>query len=101
MKARAHAVAALLALMAGCASLTPEQQDAVRRVQVRNVSPAWNCQNLGIVTGSPTSEGASGMRAKAVRMGGNVLSMRDNGEASVLYCPTFAVATPDADPADP
>jgi hypothetical protein len=84
--------------LSACATLTPEQQVAVNKVQVRTVSPAWNCQNLGAVTGSPTDLGANGMRAKAVRLGGNTLSVDGSGNGTVLYCPDLAEPTPDADP---
>jgi len=90
---------ALVALAAtACGGLTSDELAAVRRMQVRTVSPSYKCQNLGSVSGSPKSEGAGGMRAQAVRKGGNTLSLNEDGTATVLYCPEAAVATPDADP---
>ena len=84
-------------LAAACAGLTPDQQAAVRKVQVRNVSPDHRCQNLGAVSGSQTSESGGGMKAKAVILGGNTLSINEDGSAMVLYCPDLAISMPEAD----
>ena len=90
----------VVAIVAACAGLTPDEQAAIKRVQIRNVSPSFRCQNLGSVTGSQTSEGAGGMKAKAAHLGGNTLRIDEDGSATVLYCPEFATTTPEAE-ADP
>ena len=93
----AFALACFVGLTA-CGSLTPEELTAVRKMQVRTVSPEARCQNLGEVSGSQTSESTGGMRAQAVKLGGNTLRIDANGGGTVFYCPIFAVKTPDADP---
>jgi len=84
-----------------CASLTAEQQAAVSKVQVMSSDPATNCQNLGTVSGSRDSDGASSMRGKTVRMGGNTVRVDAKGvlstDATAFYCPP-PKADPDAEP---
>jgi len=86
-------VTAGLALLAtaACASLTPLQQEAVAKVQVIHLTPALNCQNLGVVTGSRESAEPDGIRAKAVFKGANVVHLERDGVATALYCPDSAV----------
>ncbi len=77
---------------AACASLTVQQRAGVNKVQVISSEPALNCQNLGVVTGSPQSEGPGGMRAKALALGANTVHLDAQGGAMAFYCPDAAEA---------
>lgn len=67
----------------------------MNKVQVINSEPALNCQNLGVVTGSPQSEGPSGMRAKALALGANTVHLDAQGGAMAFYCPDAVEAAPE------
>jgi hypothetical protein len=85
------------AATSACAGLTAQQQAAVAKVQIITAEPALNCQNLGIVSGSRESDGASGVRGKTVILGGNTVHATPQGVTTAFYCPEAAPA-PDAEP---
>jgi hypothetical protein len=79
--------------LAACASLTPEQQAAVAKVQVIQTEPEQRCQNLGAVSGSRESSGAGGLRANAVLLGANTVRVGASS-ATAFYCPPPAGPKP-------
>jgi len=77
-----------------CGSLTAEQRAAMAKVQVITTEPALNCQNLGPVSGSFTSDGPRGIRAKAVLLGGNTVVVDAHAVTTAFYCPPAPVRSP-------
>jgi hypothetical protein len=78
---------AMLAPLA-CATVTPEQRAAAATIQVMTAEPANNCQNLGVVSGSPMGTDPGSLRAKAAGLGANMLHMNPDGSATAFYCPS-------------
>jgi hypothetical protein len=79
---------ALVFLLAAtaCASLTPEQQAALQKVDIRASDPANDCQNLGPVSGARDGDGAGSLRGKTVLLGGNTVLATGN-DGTAFYCP--------------
>ena len=88
------AVGLSLLATSSCGSLTAEQRAAVAKVQIITTEPALNCQNLGAVSGSFNSDGARGVRAKAVLLGGNTVVVDAHAVTTAFYCPPVPARLP-------
>ncbi len=84
--------------LVACGGLTVQQRIEIAKVEMNEHAPAENCQNLGTVEGARDSQEAWGVRAKAVKLGGNTVYIDvRHGVTTAFYCPPAAEPEPAPD----
>jgi hypothetical protein len=84
----------LLLAVPACAGLTAQQRAAAAKVQVVTSEPAFNCQNLGPVSGAANGDGAGSLRANTMLQGGNTVHVDTHGNAMAFFCPEATTRVP-------
>ncbi len=82
----------LVGLCACAPTLTPEQEEEVKMIQILKADPPPGCQDLGTVDGPRDGDGPYSMKGKAVRKGANYIRLdavgiRGTSTATVFHCP--------------